>query len=124
MPQRRRRKVATVQRGDAAEVIERDETTTREGQLLDLREPQFLSIVKLLLNSMTMGHFTICAQPQDSKTVWEPRYNCCWCSSNGIFPIPTGVWTFYSNSCVKVFVGGFTNRTVKMPIDTSPTTGW
>jgi hypothetical protein len=48
MPQRRRRKIATVKRGDAAEVIEResDEVATREGQLLDLKEPQFLSIVK------------------------------------------------------------------------------
>lgn len=47
MAQRRRRKVINVKRGDAAEKIERDEATVeREGQLLDLKEPQFLSIVK------------------------------------------------------------------------------
>ena len=50
MAKRRRRVVATVRRGDAAEVIERDESTTREGQFLELREPQFLSIVKAPAN--------------------------------------------------------------------------
>lgn len=52
MSTRRRRRTVSVKRGDAAEVLghETSETETRDGQLLDLQEPQFLSIVKAPAN--------------------------------------------------------------------------
>lgn len=50
MAQRRRRRVTTVTRGDAAEKIDREDEVSVGAQLLDLKEPQFLSLVKAPAN--------------------------------------------------------------------------